>query len=101
MAGTATRSRSFAGKQPIVREQWCMVADEQLRLLEALHGWQQGAPGRVVQLLSGGVRCGVETTVTHISSGLVMQQLVVGPHTDFPLGHGPGLAAALAGAASG
>ena len=60
----SARVRSRRPETFSVKERWAYNDLELSRLLNMLVAWRRGGPHRIVQILSGGLRVGVETIIT-------------------------------------
>lgn len=78
----SARIRSRRPETFSVKERWAYNDLELSRLLNMLIAWRNGGSHRIVQILSGGLRVGVETIITQRGSNEQLRQLSIGPITD-------------------
>ena len=58
-----------------------MHAEAHEWMLGQLSQWQQAGESRLLQMVAGGIGCGLKSNIRDITSGLEIKQLVVGPQT--------------------
>ena len=79
---SSARIRSRRPETFSVKERWAYNDQELSRLLNMLVAWRRGGAHRVVQILTGGLRVGVETLIRQKGTNEILRQLSLGPITD-------------------
>eukprot|EP00927_Polykrikos_kofoidii_P070841 TRINITY_DN67219_c0_g1_i1.p1 TRINITY_DN67219_c0_g1~~TRINITY_DN67219_c0_g1_i1.p1 ORF type:complete len:564 (+),score=83.67 TRINITY_DN67219_c0_g1_i1:85-1776(+) len=78
-----TQMLSYDPNRTYLTDHWAYRRDELEWLLEAVFDWRSAVPGREALFLSGGLNCGVESTIHDKKTGAVLRQITTSPMTSF------------------
>lgn len=74
---------SYDPSRTFLKDHWGHNLEELEWLLESVFDWRSAVPGREALFLSGGLNCGVESTIHDKKTGAVIQHVTTSPLTSF------------------